>query len=262
MNIKDTWRAVFAEGYTIRSVEGSIYSVLPEGSHIHLYDKRAAMYDLIVGTRLYNRVMWGAFLRDYVTFARQAVASYPAGMMLDAGCGSLLFTAQAYIDCERPILAFDQSLHMLRRAQSRLRKLAGHVPGHIFLLQADLSDMPFRPSSFHTALCMNVLHHFVDAGSLITDLKKLLVDGGHLYLTSLVKGNRLIGDRYLNTLYRWGDFVHPRTDVELENLLAGSFGQSVSYRMQGNMVYATAATSIRRRAPDNGMHRPHSLSLA
>ena len=248
MNIQDSWSAVIAEGHTIRSVEEGIYSVLPEGPHIHLYDRRGAMYDLVVGTRLYNRVMWGALLRDYVTFARQAIASYPAGMMLDAGCGSLLFTAQAYVDCRRPIFAFDQSLHMLRRARSRLLKLAGYVPEHIFLLQADLSDPPFRPASFHTALCMNVLHHFADAGSLITGLKKLLVDGGLLHLTSLVKGNRLIGDNFLNSLYRWGDFVHPRTELELENLLTGSFGQSVSYRIQGNMAYATAAKSLQRRA--------------
>ena len=248
MSIQDKWRAVIAEGHTIRSVEEGIYSVLSDGPHIHLYDGRAAIYDLVVGTRLYNRVVWGAFLLDYVRFARQAVASHPAGMLLDAGCGSLLFTAQAYLDCERPILAFDQSLQMLRRARSRLRKLAGCVPEHIILLQADLSALPFRPASFHTALCMNVLHHLADAGGVLTGLKRLLVNGGHLYLTSLVKGNRLIGDQYLHTLYRWGDFVHPRTGVELGNLLAGSFGQSVSYWVQGNMAYATAATSIQRRA--------------
>lgn len=247
MSIPDKWRAVIAEGHPVRSVEEGIYSVLPGGPHSHLYDGRAAIYDLVVGTRLYNRVMWGASLPDYVAFARQAVASSPAGLMLDAGCGSLLFTAPAYLDCERPILALDQSLHMLRRARARLVKLAGSVPERIFLLQADLSALPCRPGSLHTALCMNVLHHFADAGSLLASLKRLLVDGGRLYLTSLVKGNRLIGDHYLNALYRRGDFVQPRTGTELQNLLAGSFGQSVSYWMRGNMAFAVAATSIQPR---------------
>ena len=248
MSIPDKWRAVIAEGHSIRSVEEGIYSVLSEGPHSHLYDGRAAVYDLVVGTRAYNRVMWGASLPDYISFARQAVASATAGMMLDAGCGSLLFTAPAYLDSERPILAFDQSLHMLRRARLRLTKLAGSVPERIFLLQADLNAMPFRPGSFHTALCMNVLHHFADAGGLVADLKRLLVDGGHLYLTSLVKGDRLIGDYYLSKLYRRGDFVQPRTGMELQNLLADSFGQTVSYWMRGNMAYAMAATSIQQRA--------------
>jgi hypothetical protein len=79
---------------------------------------------------------------------------------------------------------------------------------------------------------------------LVTGLGKLLSGGGHLYLTTLLKGNRLIGDRYLAALHRRGDFVRPRTCMELENLMTVSFGQSVSYRMQGNMAYATAAAPI------------------
>lgn len=232
---------MIAEGHAIRSVEDGIYSALPDGPQTHLYDRRAAAYDLVVGTRLYNRVMWGASLPDYFKFARQATASHPDGMLLDVGCGSLLFTAPAHLDCERPILAFDQSLHMLRRARSRLIKLAGSVPERIFLLQADLSALPFKAGSFHTALCMNVLHHLADAGGLITGLTKLLVDGGHLYLTSLVKGNRLIGDHYLEALYRRGDFVHPRTGAELGGLLTGSFGEGANYWVQGNMAFARAA---------------------
>ena len=248
MNVPDHCREVIAEGHTIRSVEEGIYSVLPDRSHTHLYDGRAAVYDLVVGTRVYNRVMWGASLPDYVAFARRAVASDSIGMLLDAGCGSLLFTAQAYLDCQRPILACDQSLSMLRRARSRLVKLAGYVPERIFLLQTDLGSLPFRPGSFRTVICMNVLHHVADGEGLITGLKELLVGGGYLYLTSLVKGNRLIGDRYLDALYKRGDFVHPRTSVELENLMASSFGQSVNYWMQGNMAYMTAVSTIQRSA--------------
>jgi SAM-dependent methyltransferase len=248
MNVPDNCREVIAEGHAIRSVEEGIYSVLPDHRHTHLYDGRAALYDLVVGTRAYNRVMWGASLPDYVAFARRAVASDPTGMLLDAGCGSLLFTAQAYLDCQRPILACDQSLNMLRRARSRLVKLAGYVPERIFLLQTDLSPLPFRPGSFRAVLCMNVLHHVADGEGLITGLKELLAGGGHLYLTSLVKGNRLIGDRYLDALYNRGDFVHPRTSLELENLLGSSFGQIVNYWTQGNMAYMTAVSTIERSA--------------
>jgi SAM-dependent methyltransferase len=175
-----------------------------------------------------------------VAFAQQAIVSSPAGMVLDAGCGSFLFTAQGYVQCERPILAFDQSLQMLRRARSRLIELAGSVPDRILLLQADLSAMPFRPGSFHTVICMNVLHHITDGASLIQSLKNLLVDGGHLYLTSLVKANRLIGDQYISALYRRGDLIEPRTGPDLQDLLAGSFGQQVNYRMRGNMAFAMA----------------------
>ena len=240
MSIPDTCRAVIAESYPIRSVEEGIYTVLADRPHAHLYDGRAAVYDLVVGTRIYNRVLWGASRAHYFAFARQAMASDSAGTLLDAGCGSLLFTAQTYLDCQRPILACDQSLDMLRRAKSRLRKLAGYLPDNIFLLQADLNALPFRPASFRTTLCMNVLHHFADADGLLRGLKTLLSAGGQLYLTSLVKSNRLIGDHYLNALHRRGDLVRPRTAVELETLLANAFGRTVSCRTEGNMAYATA----------------------
>lgn len=248
MNVASQCREAIAAGHIIRPVEEGIYSVLPDGARAHLYDGRAALYDLIVGRRLYNRVMWGASLPDYVAFAEQALTSDSGGMMLDAGCGSLLFTARAYLDCPRPILACDQSLSMLRRARSRLVKLAGYLPERILLLQADLGALPFRPESFRTVLCMNVLHHVADAEGLIKGLKELLECGGRLYLTSLVKGNRLIGDRYLDALYRRGDFVRPRTGVELESLLAGSFEQVVNYRTHGNMAYATAVSTTERSA--------------
>ena len=248
MNVPDNCMAVIAEGLPVRPVEEGIYSVLPERPHSHLYDGRAAIYDWVVGARLYNRVVWGASMSDYVAFARQAVASDQAGMLLDAGCGSLLFTARAYLDCQRPILACDQSLEMLRRARSRLMKFAGAVPARIFLLQADLASLPFRPGSFSTAICMNVLHHLTDAWCLVEGLKKLLAEGGHLFLTSLVKGCRLIGDRYLLALQRRGDFVQPRTGAELGKILAGSFGPDVSVQVQGNMAYATAITPILRSA--------------
>jgi SAM-dependent methyltransferase len=244
MSLPDKWPAVIAEGRTVRAVEEGIYSVLSDGPHHHLYDRRAAAYDLVVGTRFYNRVMWGARLPDYVEFAQQAVASNHGGLMLDAGCGSLLFTARVYLYSERPILAFDQSLQMLRRAKARLIRLAGHLPERILLLQADLNDMPFKPRSFQTTLCMNVLHHVAGAADFISCLKESLVGGGHLYLTSLVMGNRLIGDYYLKTLYRRGDFVRPRSGMDLRNMLEDSFGSGLSYRIQGNMAYATAVNAI------------------
>ena len=232
---------VLAKGCMVRLVEDDIYSVLPDVPHKHLYDRRAAAYDSVVSTWLYNRVMWGTSPFDYVAFAREAIVSHPAGRMLDAGCGSLLFTAQVYLSSERQILAFDQSLQMLKRARARLIELAGFVPEHILLLQADLSNLVFRPGSFNTILCMNVLHQFGDAAELIPKLRGLLANTGRLFLTSLVSNGRYIGDRWLAALYKSGEFVRPRSGVELNKLLDDSLGEEVTYRMKGNMAFATAA---------------------
>src|SRR5262249_31305772 len=149
----------------------------------------------------------------------QSIRSHPKGLILDAGCGSLLFTARAYAESRRLIIACDQSLDMLRRAQARLAKSAGSVLGRIVLLQADLSAPPFRKGSFQTVLSMNVLHHYADAASLILKLKSLLTDSGYIYLTALVTNNRLIGDQYLRVLHNRGWLVRPRTNAEMRELL-------------------------------------------
>jgi ubiquinone/menaquinone biosynthesis C-methylase UbiE len=235
MDASDELKEVVTQERSVRLIEQDIYSVLPDTSVEHHYDKRAALYDLVVSTRLYNSVMWGSSPRDYIEFARLALNSSPGGKFLDAGCGSLLFTARIYADSNHQIIAFDQSLAMLRRARQRLIKLAGCVPKHIRLLQADLSDLPFRRESFRTVLCLNVLHQFADASALISNLNELRSNNGSLFLTSLVSNNRTVGNWYLKVLHRTGEFVPPRDERELREL----FHQEVSYDVKGNMAFVS-----------------------
>jgi len=231
-------KEVLADNREARLIETSIYSVLPDASPHHHYDRRSALYDSVVGTRLYNYLMWGTSPRDYTDFARDAVRSR-TGKLLDAGCGSMLFTAAAYIDSARPVIAFDQSLAMLRRARQRLIELSGSVPEHILLVQADLSDLPFRAHVFPTVLFMNVLHQFEAASTLIPKLAALLDNQGALYLTSLVTNQRLVGDWYLRALYATGEFVRPRSSGSLQETLSNTLGAEINFRTSGNMAYVT-----------------------
>jgi len=234
---------VLAENRTLRLIEDAIYSVLPDDSLTHHYDKRAVVYDLVVSTRLYNFVMWGTSPSDYIAFARQALTSSSDGILLDAGCGSLLFTATDYLKSRRLIIAVDESLAMLRRARQRLIKLCGHVPEHVRLLQTDLNDLPFRPNRFSSVLCLNVLHQFSDAAALLSNVKQLLTNDGDLYLTSLVLNKCFVGDRYLNALYAAGEFVRPRSKHELKEILDTTLSLEVSFRVKGNMAFVTTAVA-------------------
>lgn len=244
MDASDELKEVVAEKRLIRLIEDDIYSVVPDASVLHHYDKRAALYDLVVSTRLYNFVMWGTSPCDYVEFARQALSSSLNGRFLDAGCGSLLFTASIYVHSNRSIIAFDQSLAMLRRARQRLIKLSGCVPQHIRLLQADLTDFPFRRDSFHTVLCLNVLHQFAGAAALVSRLDDSLTNSGNLYLTTLVSTNRTVGNLYLDALHRTGEFVRPRSELELRGLLDKASSQRMHFGVKGNMafVYSDSAS--------------------
>ena len=233
----------------VQLIEDDIYSVLVDVAARHHYDRRATVYDMVVGTRVYNSVMWGSAPLDYIAFARQAVSSSGRGMALDAACGSMLFTASTYVQSARPIVALDQSLAMLRRARRRLIVLSGRVPEQVLFLQANLNDLPFRKAGFQTVLCMNVLHQFENASVLIPALEDMLTEGGQLYLTSLVLNNRLIGDTYLKVLHAIREFVRPRSNLELRNMLEGSLSQEVNYRVNGNMAFAS--TSLPGVVPDN-----------
>jgi SAM-dependent methyltransferase len=186
--------------------------------------------------------MWGSSPLDYVSFARESITSGANGRFLDAGCGSLVFTASSYLESDRPIVAFDESLAMLRRARKRLRRLAGTVPDRIMLLQGDLTDLPFRAESFQSVLCMNVLHHIEDLVALIANLRSVLSSGGHLHLTSLVY-NRFLGNLYLNALHASGAFVRPRSNLELRTILNQVLGENMAYRVKGNMAFASMAIS-------------------
>ena len=233
-------QGVLAEGQTVRQVEDGIHSVFPAGAGAapRHYDRMAAGYDRIIGNRLYQRLTFGNQPADYAAFARAALDAAPGGLFLDAGCGSLLFTAEVYRRTCRPIVALDESLGMLRRARTRLAGPDGRLPAHILLLQGDLFDLPFRPASFPTILAEGVLHLVAEAEALVGALYVLLADGGRLYSTSLVTSGRL-ADYYLRWIHLLGEVARPRGAAELWGLLARAARPPEAYTVKGNMAYAT-----------------------
>lgn len=227
-------------GRPLRPLDERLFSVLPEGTAGHAYDNRARAYDRMIGSRLYNRVAWGTSPADYRRFARRAVQSAPGGWLLDAGCGTLLLTADAYRAAPtRPIVVLDQSLGMLQRARDRMLGGGKKLPAHVVFLQADLLDLPFRPGAFRTVMSMGMLHLFADVGPLAASLESLLLPDGALFLTSLVANGRL-GDRYLRFLHGKGETAEPRAAAALEAVLRGALRRPLSYSVTGNMAYAVA----------------------
>jgi SAM-dependent methyltransferase len=226
-----------AAGRSVELIEEGIYSVLKDDSRAHQYDRKAALYDFLAGNRVYNRLLWGSSPDHYAAFARRADNSQPRGPILDAGCGSLLFTAEAHLGCGRTVVACDHSVDMLRRARKRLMKLSRLNYGNILLIQADLCDLPFRQNVFQTVLCMNVLHHYADAAALIRNLNQLLAATGQLYLTSLVLSDHLTGDAYLRLLHRQGWIVRPRSVAELKALIESALRQKTDITTAGSMAY-------------------------
>ncbi|HVJ26243.1 MAG TPA: class I SAM-dependent methyltransferase [Vicinamibacterales bacterium] len=212
---------------------------MPEGGPDQSYDRRAAAYDRVVGSPLYNRLMWGSSPAAYAAFAARAVSS-GRGPMLDAGCGSLVFTAGIYAGADRPLVLLDKSLGMLEAARDRLRAVRGVLPASTVFLQADLLDLPLASGCFSTVLSMGMLHLFDDVVGLVAALDRPLAPGGHLYLTSLV-AERRIGRAYLSLLHRAGEVATPRTYAQTIQAVQRGVGSTgrLDGDIQGSMAFMT-----------------------
>jgi SAM-dependent methyltransferase len=217
-------------------VEPGIYSVLPPGTSDRRYDLLAGFYDSVVGNPLYLRAIWDNSPADFRRFAAEALRGAKGGIYLDAGCGSLLFTGRLYRrHLHRPAVLVDRSLGMLRQARRRLEREGG-LPPNFILLQADLLDLPFRPGRFASVMCMGLLHIFPDPQLLVAGLEAQCAPGADLFMSSLVRAGRLLGDRYLALLERSGQIAAPRTEAQLLAAL-GRRPRRVAVARRGNSLF-------------------------
>ena len=200
-----------------------------------LCDGKAGYYDLVIGNPVYNRIMWGYSIKEFGSFCDAALRSSSEGWVLDAGCGSLVFTAGSYAAySDRPAVLMDRSAGMLVAAKARLSKAAGRLPQNVVFLQGDILALPFRPKSFETVISMNVIHILDDARGALSELDRVRAAGGSLSVSSLVSGRKL-GNTYLALLHRAGGVASPRGAAELLELCA-ELGVGVGGRGVGTMV--------------------------
>jgi ubiquinone/menaquinone biosynthesis C-methylase UbiE len=234
MNLND----LIHPSFRLVKTEQEIYSVLPEDLRgQHDYDTKAWFYDTLIGNSLYNRVVWKSSLQDYANFANVA-ANASRDLMLDAGCGTLVFTKAIHQQARRQTILLDRSMGMLRRAQKALRSSCGYS-GTTFLLQADVFSLPFLDGCFGTILSMGVLHLFEQPQLLLRCFAQKLKPGGSIYVSSLVAETNL-GRRYLNLLHRAGEVGMPCQASQIKALCEKQAGLSMEkFTVIGNMAYMT-----------------------
>lgn len=197
------------------------------------YDRHAAGYDRLVGSRRYNRVVWGADTATYTAFAAESLGDGD-GALLDIGCGTAVFTADVYRESDRPLVLLDRSVGMLERASERLGL---PLDGRVVLLQADVFDLPFRPHSFSTVACHGLLHLFDDLPALLSALAGQVAPGGVLYASSLV-AERALARRLLGVMHRTGEAAAPRRAADVADQARAVLGP-VAARRQGAMLFLT-----------------------
>lgn len=194
--------------------------------------RQAPWYDLVIGNAGYLRAVWSVSPADFDRFARVALAD-GQGSFLDVGCGTLVFTADAYRASGRSLTLTDLSEEMLSRARKRI------AARDATLMQADLFDLPFEPGTFETVASFGVLHCIDDLDGALAAIAAQLAPGGRVFLSSLVTATRR-SRAMARMLHRAGEFAEPRTEGQFEAAVAERF-RPISFQRRGSMVYAIAS---------------------
>jgi SAM-dependent methyltransferase len=197
------------------------------------YDLGAWLYDFIVGSRLYHQWVWGMAPSEHTAFARRALEHAADGAILDAGCGSLLFTAPCYRDVERPLTLLDASIGMLNRARRRLGARRTEW------VQADLRALPFGPARFANVFHFGVLHCIDDAALVLHELARVTHPGGRLSLSSLTLG-RPRGDAFLRRLARSRHVAEPRRPEQVLDAVQEAGFALRSHHQHGSFLFIEA----------------------
>jgi len=220
----------------IELLDNGIYTVIKETQRKSDYDDKVKGYDTLIGNNLYNKIIWGNSVKDYQTFCKETLEHFPNGMVLDAGCGSLVFTADVYAEAtHKYIVLLDRSMGMLERAKERLIERFDEVPKHIVLLQGDIFNLPFKEDTFDVVMSQGLLHMFDDKTSFLNELERVKKEEGIVSFTSLV-ANNLLGRVYLKLLKKAGEVATAYSSKELEDILL-PMPQSYSIKTKGNMAY-------------------------
>lgn len=220
----------------MEEVEEGIYSSIEFSKRASDYDRKVTLYDWLIGNPVYNRVIWGNWPKNYAHFCQEALDEHDNGVVLDAGCGSLVFTAKVYANAaNKEIILLDRSLGMLKKAKERLIKLTGKIPNNIVLIQGDIFDLPFKNNVFDTVISVGVLHMFDNKKDLLDELRRVKKKNAKLYMTSLVANNWL-GKKYMEELSKAGEVGRVYSSESLKNEL-DTLGWKVDIQTKGNMVY-------------------------
>jgi ubiquinone/menaquinone biosynthesis C-methylase UbiE len=121
----------------------------------------------------------GSLVRKYeseliLSFLKPA----PGEMILDAGCGTGVFTCDI-IASGSQVIGLDISFPMLRRA----REKSGGVRFHP--IRSDISTLPFRAESFDKVVSVTALEFIDDAKSAVAELFRVAKKGGVVVVATL-----------------------------------------------------------------------------
>lgn len=227
-------------GRSLATIENDITELTPV-PEAH-YDRIGRVYDPLIRTRAYNRIVWRSSPAEYRAFAERVFDSRQSGPHIELGCGGLAFTAHLYReDRGRPIILIDQSLVMLRIALARLIDREGRLPPHIVLARGDARELRASAGIGSTVLAMLVLHVLDDGPGFLSTLNAL-ADPQHatIGVASIFRGGSRRGDAWLR-LFEATHELTGRSLSEIEQMMSKAIPGMLRTDTSGSMAFLTVA---------------------
>jgi len=138
-----------------------------------IFDHWAEKYDLWFETPM------GRLIKGYESdLVLRMLAPTPKDVILDAGCGTGIFTADI-LDTGARVVGLELALAMLRRAMIK-------CPGRTFRsVIGDMQRLPFADASFHKAISITAIEFIQDARVAIQELFRVTKPGGVIVVATL-----------------------------------------------------------------------------
>jgi ubiquinone/menaquinone biosynthesis C-methylase UbiE len=155
------------------------------------------------------------------------------GIVLDAGCGDGTF--DRIICNHHPALTL-YGMDISRTAVGKA--VSDHLPQRLSFAVGDVVSLPFKDGMFDCVILVEVIEHVFDVPQLLGELKRVLKDGGRLFITTtdfnLLK--KVIIAMFLFERYFYPTNPHIRifTRKSLKDILRKNGFNVFSYRWNGS----------------------------
>jgi len=107
-------------------------------------------------------------------------------LVLDLGCGRHALWTRAYAARGAEVVAIELDEARCRAAQARLAEAASQGTGRVLgIIRADGERLPLRSRAVGFVHCAQVLEHVENAAGFLAELRRILIPGGHAYLTAI-----------------------------------------------------------------------------
>ena len=146
------------------------------------YDLFSKVYDFII--RLHSRDREGS-LRGFIT-EKTSLLQGDRALDLCTGTGSVAIELAKQAGEKGLVVGLDFSRGMLEKAKGKALRLNA---GHLYLVQANASQLPFKKSSFHGVTCSHAFYELKgeERKRAIDEVVRILIDGGRFCLMEHAK---------------------------------------------------------------------------